>query len=138
MTRSESSRRRISKWTVLTLMLALIPTAGGDFFCGDGPCVDGIQGDGLTDFNDGTAEAIRLINRSQDFIHLIGVNETADFCNQLNLGDGRFIFVSIDAISFRVRAFLDGVLLDQIVCSLPEETEVTWDGDELTCVNLVL
>ena len=67
--------------------------------CGDGPCVDGVQGDRVTD---GTSTAINLINDSNDFVHLIGSRESTDLCNRVDdRGGSRFIFVRAEFESCR-------------------------------------
>jgi hypothetical protein len=128
-----------SKWRVIAILLAAISLAGADFVCpGEGgPCADGWTGDRLDDFNSGDAVAVTLTNRSNDYVHMISEREEADLCNRVDdLGGNRSVFVPNDRLSYRVRAYRNGVLIDSIVCELGEVNEVVFTGDdELICVD---
>jgi hypothetical protein len=137
----KTTRVTLSKRHVLALVVAVVCASGLSGDCpgsSDNPCVDGVLGGGLLDSDGEGMVAVRLTNRSEDYVHLIGWREEPDLCNRVNdRGGYRFMFVSAEYISFRVRAYRDGELLDEIVCELSGDVaEVVYtDTRGLACVD---
>ena len=123
----------------LAVLVAAVCAVGGSFGCPgeDNPCIDGILGATLTDFTDEEAVWIRLTNRSEEYVHLIGWREQPDLCNRVDDNGGyRYIYVPSDFISVRVRAYQNGQLIDEIVCELGGGDEVVYtDSQGLVCVE---
>ncbi len=137
------------KWCALALLLAAMSCGGMSGDCddfdfleitpGDGnPCADGVLGDMLDDYIDGSAVAVIMTNRSTDYVHLIGWRETPDLCNRVDdRGGTRGIFIPSDWISYRVSAYKNGELVDEIVCEVTGDAlEVVYtDTFGLQCVD---
>jgi len=109
------------------VLCALAVASAGCPVGGSRPCVDATQ---MADDD----VSIKLINETSSPVHLIGSNETNDPCNRVDgFGDSRFIWVRGDRIGYTIRAISNGILLDEITCTLPEEPNVRYGDTGLRC-----
>lgn len=87
------------------------------------------------DVNDNSQQSIRLVNSSDFTIHLLVDGESFDPCNRVEAGSSRFAFLPGSFQGVTVRAGSNGEVFDTITCILPEEFEIIYTNNGLSCVD---